>query len=269
MSDVYNWKEAPKAQFAVLGDPVAHSLSPQMHMAAFKALNLPYRYVAIRVPLAELHKALDHLAGIGYVGVNLTLPLKESGAEWISNPDPFVAQVGAVNTIRLAGKSGVNTDAPAFLDTLEDLKVHPDTDVLLLGAGGSARALAVALAEAEYRVKIFNRTRSKAEEIAKLAPKRIKVLKEPDPTGVSLVVNATSVSLSGEDLPIDWKKADRKTVAYDLAYGPEMPQFLLNAALAGLKVMDGVEMLVRQGGRSLEWWLGGRAPLEEMRSAVR
>jgi shikimate dehydrogenase len=269
MTEVFTWRDAPKAQFAVLGDPVGHSLSPQMHQAAFQALSLPYRYVAIRVPEGELARALDHLGGMGYVGVNLTLPHKEAALEWVTEPDAFVRRAGAVNTVRLAGKSGINTDAPGFLDTLEDLKVEPPGPVLVLGAGGAARAISTALVDAGYKVKLYNRTPKKAKELVASTGIKATVASAPDPSGIALIVNATSASVEGDALKIDWSSADRKTIAYDLMYGPELSPFLLEAGLAGLKVVDGLEMLIRQGARALEWWLGCKAPVEEMRRAVR
>ncbi|RYG24256.1 shikimate dehydrogenase, partial [bacterium] len=135
----FEWQEAPAADFAVIGDPVAHSRSPQMHNAAFKALGLDFKYVAVHVPPGEVKAALSHLAELGYQGINVTVPHKEEAIGWCLHVDKFVTEVQAVNTIDLERKAGINTDAGGFLATLPEL---PTKTALVLGAGGSARALA-------------------------------------------------------------------------------------------------------------------------------
>ena len=145
MNRSYEWRDAPQADFAVLGDPVNHSLSPRMHQAAYEATHLRHKYVAIRVPVNEFNEAMEFLTKQGYRGVNLTTPLKEAGATWAKKPDAFVARVGSANVLNLLERSAINTDAPGFLDTLPPLGIWPPAPILILGAGGAARALAVAL----------------------------------------------------------------------------------------------------------------------------
>lgn len=239
-----------------------------MHEAAYRALGLKQSYVAIRVSTEELPEALEHLAKKGYRGVNLTMPLKEAGAALSPRPEAFVKRIGAANTLNLLEGTATNTDAPGFLDTLPALGIWPPSRVLVLGAGGSARALATALEEAGHRVRIQNRTLERAKAMVKELALKAEVTPEPDPSGCAMILNTTSAAIIGEAPDVLWGRADRKTIAYDLSYGSEMSPFLLKAALQGHKVVDGLEMLVAQGARSFEWWFGQAAPLDAMRKAV-
>lgn len=264
MTTVYPWRDAPAAEFAVIGDPIDHSLSPQMHEAAYAVLGMPYHYLAIQVPPGEVAPALTRLRSIGYRGINVTVPHKEEAIEWCLHVDGFCEQVRAVNTIDLERRAGINTDANGFLTTLDGVPVR---SALLLGAGGSARALARALVRDGWIVRIWNRTHEKAVELARLAGAAI--ADEPDPTGASLILNTTSASLTGDDLPILWDRVEKDALAYDLAYSSAPTPFLKVAAAHGLPTMDGLRMLVEQGALSLEWWTGARAPRDAMLSAVR
>lgn len=257
----YLWREAPKADFAVIGDPVDHSLSPQMHEAAYKALGLPFHYVAILVPKGEVGAALDHLRELDYRGVNVTVPHKEEVIAWCKHVDAFCEQVQSVNTVDVRRRAGINTDANGFLATLASVPVG---NVLMLGAGGSARSIARALVRDGWTVRIWNRTHEKAVELARLVGASI--ADEADPTGASLILNTTSASLDGQELPVLWDRADKDALAYDLAYGQS--PFLQTAASRGLKTMNGLPMLVEQGALSLEWWTGETAPRDVMMAAI-
>src|SRR3954463_14972516 len=131
----FEWRDAPKANFAVLGDPISHSLSPRIHQAAYDALGLKYKYVPIRVDQGELLEALDHLTLLSYQGVNLTQPLKEAGAKWARSPEAFVKKIGASNTLNLLDGSATNTDSPGFMDTLPAIGIWAPAPALVLGAG--------------------------------------------------------------------------------------------------------------------------------------
>ncbi len=261
MNTVYPWREAPKVQFAVIGDPVDHSRSPMMHEAAYKALGLPFKYVAIHVPPGEVAATLDHLRELDYRGVNVTVPHKQEALAWCRHVDNFCEQVDAVNTIDVRRRAGINTDANGFLATLEGMPVG---SVLLLGAGGSARSISRALVRDGWTVRIWNRTHEKAVELSRLVGASIS--DEPDPTGASLILNTTSASLSGEELPVLWDRAEKGAVAYDLAYGDS--PFLNVARSKGLATKDGLPMLVEQGALSLEWWTGETAPRAAMMAAI-
>jgi len=268
MSDFYPWSEAPEADFGVIGDPVGHSLSPRMHTAAFEALSLPYRYVAIQVPTGKVATALARLESLGYRGINVTVPHKEEALAWASQVESLARRVRAANTLRLADKSCINTDAPGFIDTLKAFD-PPRRTALVLGAGGSARAIAVALLTAGYNLYLYNRTPAKVEALAsELKIPAYQIRETADPSGVSLIVNTTSASLKNDELPIQWERAEKGALAYDLMYGKEPTPFLQSAAQRGLATMDGRAMLVAQGARAFKWWLGIDPPRDVMLEAI-
>lgn len=268
MSEWFEWREAPESEFGVIGDPIAHSWSPKMMAAAFSELGAPYRYIAIRVPANEFEEAMERRSSLGTIGLNVTIPLKGLAFEWAITPDQYSQHYRSVNTLRLGDRSATNTDASGFLETLADLSIEPGSDVLLLGAGGSASALALALCDAGYNVRVWNRTGAKADELVGRLGNRGSSVTEPDPLGCSLIVNATASTLSGFDLPIDWVRAEPSALAYDLAYGHTLSPFLVAARAAGLRTSDGRAMLVAQGARSIEWWLGVEAPRTAMAEAL-
>jgi len=158
-----DWPDAMPTDFAVIGDPVAHSWSPRMMAAAFGALGLPWHYGAIRVPLGEFEAAVSHLADLGVRGVNITVPLKEAAFAWARDIDAASQSLGALNTLDLQNGRGTNTDAPGFLDLLDRFAPKGGRALLLLGAGGTARALAPVLLAAGWTVRIANRTRARAD----------------------------------------------------------------------------------------------------------
>lgn len=260
----FEWQDAPPADYAVIGDPVAHSLSPRMHQAGYTELGLSFRYVAIRVPERDLSEALEHLTRLGYAGVNVTVPLKEAAFTWCQGGDP---RMSSVNTLRFEDKSGTNTDAPGFLRTLADLGVEP-CRALVLGAGGSARALCVALSDAGYSISVWNRTKKRAQDMLISARCVADVVDTPDVSHQDLVINATSSGLSGESLEIDWAAAPSSALAYDLFYSDGATAFLSAASTHGLRTVDGRPLLVAQGALSFEWWTGRTAPRTAMMQAV-
>ncbi|ARU40119.1 hypothetical protein CCB80_02785 [Armatimonadetes bacterium Uphvl-Ar1] len=262
----FEWRDAPVAEFAVLGDPVSHSLSPKMHSAAYADLDLDLNYVAIRVELSEFDQALDHLVALGYRGVNVTVPLKEVAFEWCEILEDGAWRFGAVNTIRLEDRAGMNTDVPGFLSVLRAHSVEPGSRVLVLGAGGSARAVIRGLLDEGYLVRGWNRTRAKLNAVVEGLD--VEILDDADVRGCGAVVNATSASLKGLDLPVEWSHAADGCLAFDLAYGEEMSPFLRGAMGRGLPVTDGLPMLVEQGALAFEWWLGRPAPRTAMLRSV-
>lgn len=264
----FEWQSAPKGDFAVVGDPISHSLSPVMHRAAYAELRLGLEYHAIRVPAGQLGMALEHLAELGYRGVNVTLPLKEEAFLWADRTEGIGQWLGVVNTLNLESKSALNTDAPGFLSTLSECGVAPGSSVMVLGAGGTARGLIPALVEASYKVSAWNRTRIKLDDFVWSLAIDVEVRDEADPSGCDVVVNTTSVAQSGGSLPIDWSRADENCLAYDVSYSKEATQFLKQATEFGLRTQDGLKMLVAQGALSFEWWLGKSAPRTVMIGAI-
>ncbi|MBS1724603.1 MAG: shikimate dehydrogenase [Armatimonadetes bacterium] len=263
MSESVHWQDVEAADYGVIGDPVAHSASPRMHAAAYKEAGLSYDYRAVRVPSGEFDQAMRHLESLGYRGLNVTVPLKELAYLWGEGGDP---RMGAVNTVRFEDHACVNTDAPGFLRTLRDQRVGP-CRVLMLGAGGSARALTVALADAGFEVALYNRTLTRAQELVRAAGVRVQIVSSPNAAGCGLIVNATSAGLQGEAPAMDWQSVEESALAYDLLYGkPSL--FLEEASAHRLRVQDGKALLVAQGALSFEWWTGVAAPIEAMMRAI-
>lgn len=268
MSDiqqVFDWRDAPRGDFAVIGDPIEHTLSPRMHQAAFAALGESYTYRAIRVETGDVADALLGLRDKGYKGVNVTVPHKFEANAALTSAGSFADRCRVINTVRLEDLFGINTDGPGFMETIEG-RIPPGSGVLLLGAGGSARAVALALAEAGYNIKVFNRTTERALLLVRELDIQAAVVDDPDPTDVQLIVNATSLSLQNETLAVPFERAAPGALAYDLVYGETA--FLAAAASAGLKTMDGKALLVAQGALSQEFWLDRPAPREAMREAI-
>lgn len=269
MSDWFEWREAPAAQYAVVGDPVSHSLSPAMHMAAFGALGMDDVYVSVRVPLEEFDEALTHLTHRGYLGASVTVPLKAAAFSWAREMPELERRMGAVNTLRLNDRSAINTDAPGFLHTVSDFGIAAPCDVLLLGAGGTARAFAVALEEAGYSLRCWNRTRSRMEALVGELGLKAVVLDEPEAAGCRLIVNATSASMSGICPPVLWEDVPEEALAIDVFYSDRPTAFELVATLNGVgATMDGRRLLVAQGVLAFEWWTGKAPPVLAMLQAV-
>lgn len=266
---VFEWREAPAADFAVIGDPVSHSLSSKMHMAAYRELGLPLTYLSVRVPAGEVSPAMDRLKELGYKGVNVTIPHKGEVIGWLKEVDAFALRVQSANTVRLEDRYGFNTDAPAFLHTLELLNIQPGTPTLVLGAGGAARAVVAALADEGYPLRIWNRSRARAEEMVEDLEIEASVWDEPELLDAMLVVNATASSLDGEPLPVKWEHGMAGVVAYDLAYSRGTTPFVAQAEAHGLRAYDGKGMLVMQGALAFEWWLEVDAPHDAMWDAVK
>lgn len=262
----FEWKDAPAADFAVIGDPVAHSLSPRMQTAAFQKVGLNYSYIAVRVPQSEFDEAVSHLQSLGFAGLNVTVPLKLLALKWCAKTD--AERYGAVNTLRLADRAGTNTDAPGFLQTLRDREISP-CKALVLGAGGSARALCQALSEEGFELRVWNRTTDRAVAMVEESGVRAIVLDEPDPADCDLIVNMTASGLNRQELTIAWTNANQEAMAYDLWYTQGLTPFLQDAHTAGLKVCDGRALLVAQGALSFKWWTGLEAPQQAMMDAVK
>ena len=254
----------------VLGFPVGHSRSPAMMNAAFDALGLEWRYLRLPVPPERFEETVRALPGSGYVGANVTIPHKLAAAALGDHLSSSAAAIGAANTLsfRDGQIEADNTDAGGFLDALgEPLPAR----ALVLGAGGAARAVVWALREAGVdQVSVWNRTAERALALAREFEVRHVAAPEP----ADLLVNATSVGLEpGTTVEqaldaLSLSDAQVPAVLVDLVYGEEPTPLCRWAGAGGSRVVDGLEVLVRQGARSLELWTGAQAPLEAMRAAL-
>lgn len=254
----------------LIGDPVAESLSPRMQNAAFAARGLDWAYVPLRVESDALEQALRGLPALGFEGANVTVPHKSSVLAYCDELDGFAERAGSVNTIvvRDGRLHGFSTDGLAVVEAVEAKGAR----VLLLGAGGAAQAVATALVEAGVSSVTVS---ARDPERARLFGVRLRTMFRdavietadswPPPGGdATLVVNATPV----RDEPMLELTAEHSVV--DLAYRPDGEKTALVRAAreAGCRVVDGLEVLVRQGAASFELWIGDRAPFEVMRAAL-
>jgi shikimate dehydrogenase len=266
-----NW---PIRKVGAVGWPIEHSISPAMHNAAFAALGMTdWLYDKIAIPPDILKLSLRELADHGYVGVNITVPHKEAALA-LTRPDELARAVGAVNTIDFRRRVGTNTDVIGFLSDLEAHGVNvPGQRVLLLGAGGAARAAAYGLAKAGVLLGIANRTPERAERlIADLGIEAdVLALSDVLDFAPSLVVNCTSVGMHPKvdesPWPGDWSFPAGVT-AYDMVYRPRRTRFLAQAEAAGGRAIGGLGMLVRQGAAAFKIWTGVEPPLDVMTQAA-
>jgi shikimate dehydrogenase len=249
----------------VLGFPVAHSRSPAMMAAAFAELGLDWRYLKLPVPPQRFAETARALPGSGYRGANVTIPHKLAAHALADELTPAAAAIGAANTLTFEDGRVLadNTDAGGLLDALgEDPRGRR---ALVLGAGGAGRAAVWALREAGAEVAVWNRTAERARELADELG--VSHAERPD-RHADVLVNATSLGLRGEDLPAELGPQPAEVVV-DLVYGAEPTALCRWADASGARVVDGLEVLVRQGARSLERWTGRAAPLDAMRRAAR
>ena len=254
---------SPTALAGVLGHPVAHSRSPAMFNAAYAALGLGWHYVKLPVPPDLFERTVRALPGSGYRGANVTIPHKLAALAVADSASDGARAIGAANTLTFAeqGIEADNTDAGGFLGALGESP--KGRTALVLGAGGAARAVVWALVEAgATEVSIWNRTGERAEELASAFGAR--ALAHPE--AAEIAVNATSVGLQDGSLPLDG--VDPPAVAVELVYGRETP-FTGWARAGGARVVDGLEVLVRQGALSFKRWTGVEPPLDVMRQAAR
>jgi|CXWL01.1.fsa_nt_gi shikimate dehydrogenase len=266
MNPWFEWRDAPKATYAVVGDPIGHSFSPMMHQAWLDSQGIKAKYVAIRVAVEEFDVAMDHLVALGYEGVNVTVPNKTAAFEWCAHVDELSELIGAVNTLDLRNKRGTNTDAPGFLATLPDETSETPEFCLILGAGGAARSVYVALSKhRHYAISLWARNKGWYGKAA-ISNFDFRLIPEPTVGRFNLIINCTP-GISPIDLNLDWSQADPNCLAYDLMIGVETP-FLAGARAAGLKTMDGLEMLIEQGALAMEFWARRRVDRSVYRIAL-
>lgn len=260
---------------ALIGDPVAHSLSPTIHNAAFAATGLDWVYVALSVPRDRGVEAVSALHALGLAGLNVTAPHKEAAADACDELTQDAAALRSVNTVvvrpdgRLFGDS---TDGEGFIRALdaEGVKCAGRT-VLVVGAGGAARAVTLALARSGARLIVAARRPEGANSAANLAPGGVAVTMEDVPLALreaSVVVNATPIGMSGEPPPFATKSLGSEHIVVDLIYRPAETRLLVMARAAGARGIGGLGMLVHQAARSFTAWTGVEAPLDVMRESV-
>lgn len=265
----------------VMGYPVRHSLSPLLHNTAFAALDLNWTSVAFEVAPGRVGSALDGVRALEVAGLSVTMPHKSDVAALVDERSAVVNTLGAANCVTNRGGTlrGENTDGAGFLASIARAADFDPAGkrCLIVGAGGAARAVTLALAGARAAtVTVVNRTASRAADVAALAGAAGRVGEtgiEAETGSADLVINATPVGMTGTDegdsgwlVPPSW--LHRGQVVVDLVYAPRPTAWLTAAAQSGATAVDGLGMLVHQAAAQLELWTGVPAPVDRMWQAA-
>lgn len=272
----------------VIGDPVRHSLSPVLHNAAFSVLGLDWASVAFPVPAGDVGPALAGVRALGVEGLSVTMPHKEAALAGVDRASEVASALGAVNTIVRHGNElvGESTDGAGFLDAVRAAGCDPvGWRCLVLGAGGAARAVVLALAGAgAAEVVVVNRTPARAEQAVALAGSVGRVGSADQADQADLVVNATPLGMllgppgrraeeqggdqGGDQLPLDPARLGPGQLVVDLVYYPRDTPLLQAARHRGATTQDGIGMLVHQAAHALALWTGREAPIGAMVAAA-
>lgn len=269
--------------YAVIGDPIAHTLSPAMHNAAFQALGIDAVFLAFKVAPGQVADAIRGMRGMGIRGLNVTMPDKDVVIPYLDEIDETAMFLNSVNTVlNESGRlRGFSTDGAGAHRALEENGVKlVGKKLVLLGAGGAARAIAFTLARETKELVILNRTPEKISDLAQVLNTKFqkKITAGPlTPVNIEqslrdadVLVNATSVGMSPDEkrslVKPSWLRPDLTVM--DIIYNPLETELAKEAKAAGARVISGVEMLVHQGAASFEIWTGKAAPVEVMRQAV-
>ena len=296
LADLQDWSKAtkdvdPPIRLGVFGDPVAHSLSPQMQNAALKHCQIDMQYVRFQISPDELREALKLIRDLKFVGVNLTVPHKIAALKLVDDLEESAKSIGAVNAVKNNGKlHGLNTDGKGFARAIREEFVVDlrDLRVMILGAGGAARAIAMQCAKENCeRLVIANRTLENGKNLADelrdffagprvLGPvARLQAIAWDEAAfrfqigNVDLIVNATPLGLNRSDpSPIPARLLAPHLMVYDTIYSERRTPFVSAAVEAGARGANGLSMLLHQGALAFEIWFGREAPLDVMRAAL-
>jgi shikimate dehydrogenase len=258
----------------IIGQPVEHSRSPAIHNAAYTALGLDWVYVAFPVAVGAAVSALHGLAALGVAGVNVTMPHKAAAAEASDELTPTAATLGVANTVivRDGYLVGHSTDGAGFLDAAREAEIElRGASIVVLGAGGAARALVHALGPVAGHLVVAARRTDAAAAVARLAPAATPIGLDHASDAVAaatVVVNATPLGMRGEAPPFDVAALDARHVVIDTVYAPPETPLLGAARARGARALNGLGMLVHQAARSFKLLTGRDAPLDVMWAAA-
>lgn len=261
--------------FGIIGDPVEHSLSPAMHNQAFAHLGLNGVYVPMRPD--NLADGFRGLRSLGFIGVSVTVPFKVAIMAHLDSIDPVAEKIGAVNTLlfsRAEGATtrctGVNTDWLGSNQALAEAMPLSGSTVLIVGAGGAARAVGFGLIEAGAKVLVYNRTEAKGHELAHQLGGTFVAGDGLAAIRADALINTTSVGMAPhvDAIPIDPELLPQFPVVMDIVYAPLTTRLLHEAAVRGCRTIDGLQMLLHQGAAQFTLWTGQEAPLTVMRQAL-
>ena len=265
--------------FAVIGDPIDHSLSPTIHNAAYRELEMECTYIAYRVAQGELATGIESLKKIKIAGFNVTIPHKIEMMKYLDNLDDNCKKIGAVNTVLNDDGilRGFNTDMDGFLEPIKRKEIEiKNSRILILGAGGAARAIIAGFQKENAKeITIVNRTKSKGDELSEFSNRMglssvsssIKDMEDFD-SQFDMIVNASSLGLKGEKNIIPSRLFDEQTTVYDIVYKPIKTDLINTAKERKSRIIFGYEMLLGQAIRSFEIWLDKQAPYDAMKRAI-
>lgn len=256
--------------YGLLGRPVAHSLSPAMHNAAFRELGINAVYVAF--PVTELRRAISGIRGLGIAGVSVTIPFKEEIMPLLDLLDPRAARIGAVNTVvnREGRLIGYNTDWLGAVTALKGKTAITGEHFLLLGAGGAARAIAFGILEEGGKVTLTDLDQLKAAVLAKEMGAEALPLEALSLCPATFLINATPVGMAPDidGIPIDPELLERFTLVMDIVYRPLNTRLLREATARDCQSIDGLQMLIHQATAQFELFTGLEAPAATMSRAA-
>jgi len=256
--------------YGIFGNPVGHSLSPVMHNSAFAAACYNGVYLAFKV--IDIGTAVNGIRALGIKGVSVTIPHKVSVIDFLDDVDEQARLIGAVNTVinRKGVLKGYNSDGLGAVKALTEKTVVRDRDVVILGAGGSARAVGFGVISEGGRVTIVNRTVEKGERLARELGAEFHPLSDIKKIDAPILINTTSVGMSPHvnEIPVKEEMLDMGMVVMDIVYNPVKTRLLKTAEAMGCQTIDGVAMLVYQGAFQFELWTGMEAPIDVMKKAV-
>ncbi|UCE73825.1 MAG: shikimate dehydrogenase [Methanomassiliicoccales archaeon] len=274
-------KTKKKKICGIIGFPLGHTLSPAMHNAAFSKLKLDYEYLTYEVSEDGLGHLLDSLKDKNFRGLSVTHPYKIKIMDYLDEIHELAHEIGAVNTIVYEQKEliGYNTDSFGAIKTLRSHGIQLDSSrkrILILGAGGAARAAAIPLAKMGNDIIVANRTYQRGEELTSILQKysEAKALKIQEIPGVidkiDIIINATCVGMKGgpKGIPLPEELLSKDKIVFDMVYSPKNTPLVLAATRKGAIVIPGYEMLVSQGALAFELWTGIGAPVSVMLDIV-
>ncbi len=282
MREVYHYDEiTPNTEvYGVIADPIGHSMSPAVHNAAFRHLEMDKVYVPIRVPREDLSDFMAYCRGFGLRGLSVTIPHKESVLDYVDSTDRAVDHIGAANTVVMDGfdKMAYNTDFRAALDSIDatlgrggSVDVLAGRAAIVLGAGGVAKAIVHALKLRNVDVTIASRTLERAEALAKKFNCQATDWRHRHAVKCDMVINCTPIGMHPHvnETPFDAKYLRRSTIVFDTVYNPERTLLIKHARDINAAVVTGVDMFVRQAALQFKLFTDQEAPEDVMREAIR
>jgi len=267
----------------IIGHPIEHSMSPIMHNAALEDLGLDYKYIAFNVPPNKLKDSILGLKALNVKGINVTIPHKENVIKFLDEVDQVAQKIGAINTIKNENGllKGKNTDAEGARTAL--LKAGCEIigkKLLLLGAGGAARAICYTLSREVNEIIILNRTENKAKVLADELKRRTnskvegkkysKTIIKEEIKDTDILINATSIGMVPNiiNTPISKEILHSGLFVFDLIYNPLETQLIKDSKDAGCQTLGGLDMLVNQGALAFEWWTGKKPNINLMKNKI-